>query len=52
MLPRTSSGYWNDVPMKTYTFVNDKAYSAGAYIAAATDKISCRRAVSLARRRR
>ncbi|HUI05869.1 MAG TPA: NfeD family protein [Verrucomicrobiae bacterium] len=26
-------------PMKTYTFVNDKAYSAGAYIAAATDKI-------------
>ena len=27
------------VPMKTYTFVNDKAYSAGAYIAAATDKI-------------
>jgi membrane-bound serine protease (ClpP class) len=25
--------------MKTYTFVNDKAYSAGAYIAAATDKI-------------
>ena len=27
------------VPMKTYTFVNDKAYSAGAYIAAATDEI-------------
>jgi len=26
-------------PMKTYTFVDDKAYSAGAYIAAATDKI-------------
>ena len=26
-------------PMKTYTFVNDKAYSAGAYIAAATDAI-------------
>lgn len=26
-------------PMKTYTFVNDKAYSAGAFIAAATDKI-------------
>jgi membrane-bound serine protease (ClpP class) len=25
--------------IKTYTFVNDKAYSAGAYIAAATDKI-------------
>jgi membrane-bound serine protease (ClpP class) len=28
-----------DAPMKTYTYVNDKAYSAGAYIAAATDKI-------------
>ncbi|MGA2605820.1 MAG: NfeD family protein [Verrucomicrobiia bacterium] len=28
-----------NAPMKTYTFVNDKAYSAGAYIAAATDKI-------------
>ena len=27
------------VPMKTYTFVNAKAYSAGAFIAAATDKI-------------
>ena len=27
------------VPVKTYTFVNDKAYSAGAFIAAATDKI-------------
>jgi membrane-bound serine protease (ClpP class) len=26
-------------PMKTYTYVDDKAYSAGAYIAAATDKI-------------
>jgi membrane-bound serine protease (ClpP class) len=26
-------------PMKTYTFVDDKAYSAGAFIAAATDKI-------------
>ena len=26
-------------PMKTYTFVNDKAYSAGAFIAAATDRI-------------
>jgi len=26
-------------PMKTYTFVNPKAFSAGAYIAAATDKI-------------
>lgn len=26
-------------PLKTYTFVNDKAYSAGAFIAAATDKI-------------
>ena len=26
-------------PLKTYTFVNDKAYSAGAYIAAATDGI-------------
>jgi membrane-bound serine protease (ClpP class) len=26
-------------PMKTYTFVNDKAYSAGAFIAAGTDKI-------------
>ena len=26
-------------PMKTYTFVNAKAYSAGAFIAAATDKI-------------
>lgn len=28
-----------DAPMKTYTYVNDKAYSAGAYISAATDKI-------------
>jgi membrane-bound serine protease (ClpP class) len=28
-----------NAPMKTYTYVNDKAYSAGAYIAAATDKI-------------
>ena len=26
-------------PMKTYTYVDDKAYSAGAFIAAATDKI-------------
>lgn len=26
-------------PLKTYTFVNAKAYSAGAYIAAATDQI-------------
>jgi membrane-bound serine protease (ClpP class) len=26
-------------PIKTYMFVNDKAYSAGAFIAAATDKI-------------
>jgi len=26
-------------PMKTYTFVNKKAFSAGAYIAAATDQI-------------
>jgi len=28
-----------NAPMKTYTFVNDKAYSAGAYISASTDKI-------------
>jgi membrane-bound serine protease (ClpP class) len=26
-------------PMKTYTYVDDKAYSAGAFIAASTDKI-------------
>jgi membrane-bound serine protease (ClpP class) len=26
-------------PMKTYTYVDDKAYSAGAFIAAATDKV-------------
>src|SRR5438552_15376748 len=26
-------------PVKTYTYVNPKAFSAGAYIAAATDKI-------------
>ena len=26
-------------PMKTYTFVNKKAFSAGAYLAAATDRI-------------
>ena len=26
-------------PIKTYTFVNQKAYSAGAFISAATDKI-------------
>jgi membrane-bound serine protease (ClpP class) len=28
-----------NAPMKTYTFVNNKAYSAGAFISASTDKI-------------
>jgi membrane-bound serine protease (ClpP class) len=32
-------GLLGRAPMKTYTYVDDKAYSAGAYIAAATDKI-------------
>ena len=32
-------GLLERAPMKTYTYVDDKAYSAGAYIAAATDKI-------------
>jgi membrane-bound serine protease (ClpP class) len=32
-------GLLQRAPMKTYTYVDDKAYSAGAYIAAATDKI-------------
>ncbi len=32
-------GQLERAPMKTYTYVDDKAYSAGAYIAAATDEI-------------
>lgn len=45
-------GLLERAPMKTYTYVDDKAYSAGAYIAAATDKIFMAPEASLAPRRR